>query len=88
MDGDLKVGDQIRRTVKRFIFMDNFEAYINSADQHYDSQDTIFNGYIYKLDTPHFNKIKRSEYGNSCDFKHEIMDYQGNNCFIPTILFH
>ena len=84
MDGDLKAGDQIRRTVTRFKNMDNFEAYINSIDQDYDSEDTIFNGYIYKLDTPQFNKMKRSEYGNSCDFKHEIIEYRGNNRHIPT----
>ena len=83
MDGDLKVGDQIRQTVARYKNMDNFEAYINSIDQDYDSEDTIFNGYIYKLDTPQFNKVNRSQHGNGCDFKHEIIEYQGKNCFIP-----
>ena len=76
MDGDLKVGDQIRQTVTRFKNMDNFEAYINSIDQDYDSEDAIFNGYIYKLDTSQFNKINRSQYGNGCDFKHEIIEYR------------
>ena len=84
MDGDLKVGDQIRQTVTRFKNMDKFEAYINSIDQDYDSDDAIFNGYVYKLDTPQFNKVNRSRYGNGCDFKHEIIEYQGKNCLIPT----
>ena len=84
MDGDLKVGDQIRQTVTRFKNMDNFEAYINSIDRDYDSEDALFNGHIYKLDTPQFNKVNRSQYGNGCDFKHEFIEYQGNNCFIPT----
>ena len=85
MDGDLlKAGDQIRQTVTRFKIMDKFEAYINSLDQDYHSEDAIFNGYIYELDTPQFNKENRSQYGNGCDFKHEINEYQGNNCFIPT----
>ena len=75
MDGDLKVGDQIRQTVTRFKNMDNFEAYIKSINQAYDSEDTIFNGYIYKLDTPQFNKVNRSQYGNGCDFKDEHIDY-------------
>ena len=57
MDGDLKVGDQIRQIVTRFKIMDNFEAYIISLDQDYDSEDAIFNGYIYKLDTAQFNKV-------------------------------
>ena len=33
---------------------------------------------------PQFNKVKGSQYGNGCDFKHEIIEYRGNNCFIPT----
>ena len=84
MVGNLKVGDQIRQTHVRFRNMDDFEAYINSIDQDYDSNDSIFNGYIYKIDTPQFKKVNRSQYGNGCDFKHEIIEYLGNNCFIPT----
>ena len=84
MVGNLKVGDQIRQTHVRFRNMDDFEAYINSIDQDYDSDDSIFNGYIYRIDTPQFNKVNRSQYGNGCDFKHEIIEYRGNNCFIPT----
>ena len=37
-----------------------------------------------KIDTPQFNKVNRSQYGNGCDFKHEYNEYRGNNCFIPT----
>ena len=84
MDGNLKIVDQIRQTHTRFRNMDDFEAYTNSIDQDYDSDDCIFNGYIYKIDTPQFNKINRSQYGNGCDFKHEIIEYRGHNCFIPT----
>ena len=84
MDGDLKVGDQIRQTVTRFKNMNNFEAYISSIDRDYDLEDAVLNGYIYKLDTPQFNKINRSQYGNRCDFKHEIVEHRGNNCFIPS----
>ena len=64
--------------------MNDFEAYIKSIDEGYDADDFIFNGYIYKLDTAQFNKVKRSQYGSGCDFKHEIIEYRGNNCFIPT----
>ena len=86
MIGNLKVGDQIRQTHARFRNMDDFEAYINSIDQDYDSDDSIFNGYFYKIDTPQFNKVNRPQYGNGCYFKHEIIEYRGNNCFIPTKL--
>ena len=87
MVGNLKVGDQIRQTHVRFRFMDDYEAYINSIDEGYDeghADDCIFNGYNYKIDTPQFKKVKRSQYGKGCDFKHEIIEYRGNNCFIPT----
>ena len=46
--GNLKVGDQIRQTNIRFRNVDDFESYNNSIDQDYDSDDSIFNGYIYK----------------------------------------
>ena len=84
MVGNLKVGNQIRQTHVRFRNMNDFAAYINSVDEGYDSDDCIFNGYNYKIDTPQFNKVKRSQYGNGCDFKHEIIENRGNNCFIPT----
>ena len=84
MVGNVKVGDQVRQTNVRFRNMDDFEAYINAIDQDYDSEDAIFNGYIYELDTPQFKKVIRSQNGNGCDFKHEIIEYRGSNCFIPT----
>ena len=84
MIGNLKVGDQMRQTNIRFRNRDDFEAYISAIDEGYDAEDAIFNGYFYKLNTPKFNKVNRSQYGNGCDFKHETIEYRGNNCFIPT----
>ena len=84
MNGTLKVGEQIRQTLIRFRNMDDYEAYINSIDQDYDSDDTIFNGYINKINTPQFNKVNRSQYGNGCSFDKIIIEYRGNKCFIPT----
>ena len=84
MVGNLKVGGQIRQTHIRFRNIEDYEAYINSIDEGYDARDAIFNCYFYKLDTPQFNKVNRSQYGNGCDFKHEIIQYRGNDCFIPT----
>ena len=62
--GNLKVRDQIRQTHIGFRNIDDYEAFINIIDQDYDSEDVIFNGYIYKLNTPQFNKVNRSQYGN------------------------
>ena len=84
MIGNLKVGDQTRQTHIRFRNTNDYEAYINSIDQDYDSEDAIFNGYIYKLNTPQFNKNNRSQYGNGCSFDKIIIEYRGNNCYIPT----
>ena len=84
MVGNLKVGDQIRQTHIRIRNFADYESYINVIDQDYDSEDALFNGYINKLDTPQFNKVNRSQYGNGCDFKRKIIEYRGNNCFIPT----
>ena len=59
MVGNLKVGDQIKQTHIRFRNMDDFEAYINAIDERYDVDECNFNGYIYKTDTPQFNKVNR-----------------------------
>ena len=84
MIGNLKIGDQIRQTHIRFRNISDYEAYINSIDEGYDAEDAIFNGYIYKIDTPQFNKVNRSQYGNGCSFDKIIIEYRGNNCYIPT----
>ena len=82
--GNLKVGDQIRPTKNRFRNMNDFEAYIDAIDQDYDSEDAIFNGYFSKINTPQFKRVNRSQYGNGCYFKQEIIEYRGKNCFILT----
>ena len=84
MVGNLKVGDQVRQTHIRFTNFDDFEAYINAIDESYDAEDAIFNGYFHKLNTPQFDKTNRSQYGNGCDFKHEVIEYRGINCFISS----
>ena len=56
---------------------------INSIDEGYNSEDSVFNGYFYKLNTPQFNIFKRSQYGIGYDFKRQIIESLGNNCYIP-----
>ena len=84
MVGNLRVDDHIRDTRVRFKNYNDYEAYINKIDQDYESDDAILNGYFYKLGSPHFNKVNRSQYGNGCDFEHEIIENRGNNCYIPA----
>ena len=82
--GKLSIGDQIRETPIRFGNITDFEHYFNAIDGSYDAEDSIINCYIYKINTPQFKLVNRSQYGKGCDFKHEIIEYRGNNCYIPT----
>ena len=82
--GKLSIGDQIRETHISFRNITDYEHYIDAIDEIYDAEDAIFNGYTYKKDTPQFNLVNRSQYGNGCDFEHEIIEYRGNNSYIPT----
>ena len=84
MVGILKVCDEIRQTPIRFRNISEYEAHINAIDQDYDSEDALLNGNVYRIITPQINLVNRSQYGNGCDFKHEIIEYRGNKCFIPT----
>ena len=49
-----------RKTNVRFKNMDNFESYVNAIDVDYDSEDVPFTDYVFKLNTPQFNVVKRS----------------------------
>ena len=39
---------------------------------------------MYKINTPEFKKLKKSQYGRGTDFKQNFVEFVGNNCFIPT----
>ena len=80
----LQIGDQLRQTHVPFRYKGSFEKYINSIDEGYDAEDSIFNGYIYNINSPQFNLVKRSRYGKCCDFRHETIECRCKNCFIPT----
>ena len=72
------------KLIKVFGIITEYEAYINAFDEGYDAEDAIFSGYFCEIYTPQVNLVKRSQYGNGCDFKHEIIEHRDNNCFIPT----
>ena len=65
-------------------YVDDFDTFINAIDGDFDSEDVIFSGWLYKLNTAEFNKAIRSQYGKTTRFKQEIVVYTGNNCYIPT----
>ena len=76
----LSVGDQIREIPIRFRNITDYERFIFAIDERYDAEDAIFNGYIYKINTPLFNLVNRSHYGNGCGLKQKIIEYRGENC--------
>ena len=79
------VGEIEEKTNIRFKNVDDFESYNNDVDNSdYDSEDVIFTGWLYKLNTPELKKVNRSQYGRGTDFKQDIVEYIGSNCYIPT----
>ena len=84
MVGNLKVGDQIRQTHSRFeiLMIMNLTSILMIKNM---IQKMLFSMVIFiKKNTPQFNKVNRSHYGNGSDFNHETIENRGTNCFIPT----
>ena len=53
-----------QKTNDRFKNVDDFESYKNATDNSgCDSDDVIFTGWLYKLNTLEFKKVDRSQYG-------------------------
>ena len=53
-------------------------------DEAYDDGDVIFTVWLYKLNTPEFSRVNRSQIGRGTDFKQDFVEYIGNKCCIPT----
>ena len=62
------IGEIEQKTNIRFTNVDDLETYINAIDVDYDSEDVIFTGWLYKINTPEFKKVNRSQYGRGTDF--------------------
>ena len=67
---ELSIGDYVRQKRNRIRNTTVYELYTNAIDQDSESEDAIYNGYIYKKDTPQFNVVHRSPYEIGCDFRH------------------
>ena len=63
--------------------MDDFESYIQAIDIDYDSQYVAFTGY-HNLNTTQFKVVKRSAYAKSTNYLKEIVEYHGQNVYIPS----
>ena len=75
MVGKLSAAAQIRTSHFGFRNITDYEAYIISIHEGYDAEDSIFNGYVYKINTLQYNIVIGSQCGNGCDFKHDIIEY-------------
>ena len=82
--GSMLIGELEQKTNIRFRNVDDFEGYINAIDVDYDSEDVIFTGWLHKLNTPQFNIVIRSGFGRGVDCRHHIVEYKGNNSYIPS----
>ena len=84
MIGDMINGEHVRKTCVSFRNIIVFEPYIKAIDMVFDSEDSNFTGGFYKLDTPLFNMINKSNFGKRVDFKQKIIEDKGNNCYMPS----
>ena len=84
LNGKMIIGPIEHKTNIRFKNKDDFKRFINAIDIDYDSEDVTFICYVYKLNTPQFKVVKRSAYGKSTNYMQETVEYQGQNCYIPT----
>ena len=83
--GSMLVDEVEQKTNVRFKNVDDFASYINAKDNSgYDSENVSFTGWFHNLNTPDFKKVNRSQCGRGTDFKQDIVEYIGNNCYIPT----
>ena len=86
LTGFMLTGEKEQKTNTMFENVKNLETYVNVIDNGgEDSGDFFFTGWLYKLNTTEVNKVSRSQYGEGTDFKQDIVEYIGNNCYIPTI---
>ena len=71
MIGSILFGEIIeQKIIIRFKNIDDLETYINATDNGgYDSDNVIFTGWLYRLNTPEFIKVSRSQYGRGTAFK-------------------
>ena len=83
--GSMLIGEIEQKTRSRCKNVDDFETYNKAiGNGGYDSDDVIFTGWFYKLNTPEINNLGRSQYGRGTDFTPDTVEYIGNNCYIPT----
>ena len=74
LNGSMLIGTVEHKTNIRFKNMDDFASYINAIDVDYGSKDDIFTGHAYKLNTPQFSCVKRSQHGRGTTFRQVVVE--------------
>ena len=84
MIGSSVFGDKIPQTHIRFRNNADYESYINAIDQDYESDDAIFDGYVYKINTSLFNIVNRSQYHilskSAGKYNRDLTPYELDKC--------
>ena len=87
MIGSMLICELKQKTNIRFKNSDDFKSHINAIDiGGYDSDDVTVTEWLYKLNKPEFNKLNRSQYGRGTDFKQDVVEYIGNNCYFLQVV--
>ena len=84
LNGLLDVGFAKHKVNNRIRNIDDFESYINAIDIENDSGHVAFTGYVYEINTPQFNIVKRSVYPKGANYMQEIVAYRGQSCYLLT----
>ena len=69
-----KLDLEVLMTLKRILMVSLLITFLN----------TFITGWLYKLNTPEFNRVNRSQYGRGTDFNQDIVENIANICYIPT----
>ena len=83
MIGSMLIGKIEQKTNIGFKSKGIFENNNNAIDVDYDSE-YFFTCWLYKIDTPEINTANTPQQGTGTDFKQDIVEYVGKNCFFPA----
>ena len=84
MVGSMVVGENIRKIKIRYKNKKDFETYINSLDENgYESDDAVFTGYNYNIETPVLLSVNRLGFGKGTHFRKNFIYVIVDSFLIP-----
>ena len=83
MVGNMLIGEIEQKTSFRFNKCSaDYETYVNTTDDEYDSEDDIFTRWLNKLITPQFKIAKRTGFLWRNYFEQNVVEYISNSSYI------